>query len=165
MAVPTIKKVRLSELNINDSFFDYFKKTYFEFDKWFAKKQKQNNYGYVTYLDNKLSSLLILKIENNESYSDFDKNFSSEKKLKVSTFKVLDTGNEIGRRFLEIIDEFARANDIKEIYITVFEAQKDFIKFIEKNGYKYYCNKDTLVKNGTLEKERVYTKELLWKKY
>jgi len=157
--IPKIEKINLNKLDVNDKFFNSLKETYFKFDKWFKNKQKNNSYGYVTYKDNILTSLLILKIEEKENY-DFDKKFNYKKALKISTFKVADTGKKIGSMYLKIIDDFAKENNVEIIYLTVFEKQKEFINFIEKNNYKYYCNKNTLIKNGNIKKERVYIKDI-----
>ena len=160
MKKPVIKKKLLSELNLNDSFFNSFKETYFEFEKWFKKKQKSHIYGFLTEFNGNLTSLLILKVENNENYQDFEKEFKNKKRLKISTFKVLEVKKKIGTNFLNIVDNYAKENNVEEIYLTVFEGQQNFINFIEKNGYHYYCNKNTKTIDGTTKKERVYIKEV-----
>lgn len=126
--IPKIEKINLNNLDVHDRFFNSLKETYFEFNKWFNNKRKNNNYGYVTYNDNILTSLLILKIEENEIYN-FDKEFNYKKVLKISTFKVEDTGKKIGSMYLKIIDEVAKENDVEIIYLTVFENQKELSEF------------------------------------
>ena len=58
-----LEYVDITKISNYKNFFNSLKETYFEFNKWFNNKRKNNNYGYVTYNDNILTSLLILKIE------------------------------------------------------------------------------------------------------
>jgi len=97
------KKV-LGDLNINDSFFDSFRIDYFEFNKWFNKNK--DRLCYVTYNNNKIVSLLVLKIEDNN--------------LKVSSFKVTDTGKGIGTKYIKIIKDYKDNNNLDHIYLTVY---------------------------------------------
>lgn len=104
-----IIKKSLSEINVNDSFFDSLRSDYPNFNNWFLRKRKGNYFAYVTYDENgNLGSFLLLK---EERYQDIlgiiDKynleNFEDLSKiLKVSTFKVVNTGKGIGSKYLKI---------------------------------------------------------------
>lgn len=56
----------LHELDINDAFFDSLKLDYAGFEEWFKNKQSKEARAYVTELDGKLTSFLMLKVENEE---------------------------------------------------------------------------------------------------
>ena len=130
---------RLGDLNINDSFFDSFREDYFEFNKWF--NNNKDRLCYVTYNEDKIVSLLVLKIENNV--------------LKVSTMKVIDTGRGIGSRYIKIINDYKVENKLSNVYITVYEKYKDLVGFLIKNGFKKYGYKDTLDGSNKLQKELI----------
>ena len=93
----------LSELDVNDKFFDSLREDYYNFIDWFKKKQDNNTMCYVT-IDNNITSLLILKIEY-EDYSNFTIPFNKSKRLKIGTFIVIN-------------------NNVNEIYVTIFDKYK-----------------------------------------
>lgn len=65
-----IKKMLLGDLNINDVFFDSFKKDYPEYNAWFNRK-KNDMVRVVMDNNNNVRALLKLKIENeSEDYSN-----------------------------------------------------------------------------------------------
>ena len=130
---------RLYELDINDSFFDSFRIDYFEFNKWF--NNNKDRLCYVTYNNNKIVALLLLKIENNN--------------LKVSSFKVADTGKGIGTKYMKIIKDYKNNNNLDHIYLTVYEKYNILIDFLIKNGFKKYGYKDTLDGSNKLQKELI----------
>lgn len=149
----------LNELDINDSFFDSLKSDYYGFEDWFKKKELDGVHAYVTELDGKLTSFLMLKIEDkNEDYSDFIKPFKGAKRLKISTFKVTDTGKKIGEMFIKIIIDEAEKENVDEIYATMFDKQKYLIDMFESYGFKKYTKKRTLKSNGKYELENVLVK-------
>lgn len=156
-----IENKLLKEIDCNDIFFDSLRKDYYNFNNWFINKQNNNYKAYITYdKENKLSSFLLLKIEEKEKYLDFDKPLNKLKKLKICTLKVNNINKSIGSSYLKIIDKVAVDNNIKEIYTTVYPKYTKLIKFLEKNNYKYYTNKNTLDGNGKLLKENVYIKKI-----
>jgi len=131
-----IKEIYLKDIDINDYFFNSLKNDYPDFEKWFIRKQKENRKAFVTYKNKKLSSFLLLKVEQKtEKYPFY---FSKKKRLKVSTFKVEDINKGIATKFIEIINQKAEEYDIDEIYMTVFPKYKDFINFLEKNNFNFY---------------------------
>lgn len=162
ISVPVfVKEKYLYQLQVEDPFFDSLRKDYYNFDKWFIKKQKEEAKAYVTYNNDKLSSFLMLKIEDKEeSYKDFDKPFSPAKRLKVSTMKVADTGKRIGEVFIKMIVKEAIENNVEEIYVTVFKKQEHLIDMLNEYGFKYYGDKTTLNKDGIIEKENIYVKKI-----
>lgn len=149
----------LYELDITDSFFDSLKQDYADFESWFKKKQAANAMAYVTESCGKLTSFLMLKIENkSENYMDFLHPFKPAKRLKISTLKVMDTGKRIGEMFIKIIFKKAVEEQVDEIYITIFDKYKNLIDLLESYGFKKYTKKKTLGSNGKYLFENVLVK-------
>ena len=146
-------------IDINDSFFDSLKLDYLGFEQWFEKKKPVNK-AYVSYKDDGLlGSFLSLKIENeDEDYSSFEKPFSPNKRVKVSTMKVDDTGKRIGENFIKIMVDYALENDINEIYITIYPKQIHLISLLEDYGFKYFTKKQTQDSLGNINDENIYLK-------
>lgn len=151
----------LHELDINDAFFDSLKLDYAGFEEWFKKKQSKEAQAYVTEFDGKLTSFLMLKVENeDEDYKDFLKPFKPARRLKISTLKVTDTGKRIGETFIKIIVEKAIKENVEEIYVTVFDKQEFLIDMLESYGFKKYTKKKTPRSDGGIELENVLVKSM-----
>lgn len=131
---------QLKDLDINDRFFDSLKNEYKDFIIWFNNHLDRK--AYITFQDNKITSILILKIEDkSESYKDFNKEFKPSKRLKICTLKVDVKFKNIGTKYLELAYSEAIKNNVNEIYITLYTNHKDLINLLEKNNYIYYCDK------------------------
>ena len=88
----------------------------------------------------------------------FEKTFKPAKRIKVSTFKVADTGKKIGEYFIKIIINEAIRRDADEIYLTTFENQHELIYLLKQNGFKLFTYKNTTKGNETVEKEAIYVR-------
>lgn len=131
---------QLKDLDINDRFFDSLKNEYKDFIIWFNNHLDRK--AYITFQDNKIASILILKIEDkSENYKDFNKEFKPSKRLKICTLKVDVKFKNIGTKYLELAYNEALKNNVNEIYITLYTNHKDLINLLEKNNYIYYCDK------------------------
>ena len=157
-----IKKEFLYNMDLNDSFFDSLRFDYKGFDDWFIKKQRKEEMAYVTMTgDNKVTAFLMLKEEDeNEDYSAFEKPFSPGKRIKVSTFKVNDTGKKIGECFIKIMVNEALQKNVNEIYVTTFEKQESLIYLLKQYGFKLYTYKRTIKSDDTIEREAIYVKNM-----
>lgn len=156
-----IKYEYLYNIDLNDTFFDSLKKDYKNFNNWYAKKSFENKRAYITYdKNNKLGSFLMLKIEDEkEDYSMFKDPFYKAKRLKISTFKVKNTGYQIGKKYMEIIIEEAKKNDVDEIYVTIFPKYDILINFFLQNNFIKKTTKET-EKNNSIIEEIVLIKKL-----
>ncbi len=142
---------QLKDLDINDRFFDSLKNEYEDFIIWFNNHLDRK--AYITFQNNKITSILILKIEKeNEDYEDFNKEFKPSKRLKICTLKVADEFKNIGTKYLELAYSEAIKNNVNEIYITLYNNHEDLINLLEKNNYVYYCDKSN--------NERVYINKI-----
>lgn len=133
-----IEEKQLKDLDINDSFFDSLKSEYKDFIIWF--NTNLNRKVYVTYQNNKITSILVLKIEDELEIYNFTKELKPSKRLKICTLKVSDKYKKLGTKYLKIALTEAIKNNVNEIYITLYTNHKDLINLLEKNNYKYYCD-------------------------
>lgn len=156
-----IKSEYLYNMDLEDDFFTTLRRDYLGFDKWFEKKQLKGEKAYVTTKENKITSFLMLKEEDkNEDYSSFDIPFKPGKRIKISTFKVSDTGKKIGECFIKIMVNEAIKKNIDEIYVTTFEKQESLIYLLKQYGFQLYTYKNTPKSDGSIEKEAIYLKNL-----
>ena len=122
---------QLKDLDINDRFFDSLKNEYKDFIIWFNNHLDRK--AYITFHDNKIASILILKIEvKSEDYNDFNKEFKPSKRLKICTLKVDVKFKNIGTKYLELAYSEALKNNVNEIYTTLYTNHKDLINLLEK---------------------------------
>lgn len=133
-----IEEKQLKDLDINDSFFDSLKSEYKDFIIWF--NTNLNRKVYVTYQNNKITSILVLKIEDELEIYNFTKELKPSKRLKICTLKVSDKYKKLGTKYLKIALTEAIKNNVNEIYIILYTNHKDLINLLEKNNYKYYCD-------------------------
>jgi len=138
-----IQEISFNEININDSFFDFFKENYIGFEDWYKKKAVNQEKGYVVFNKSSIEGFLYLKVEyESEVYGDFDKQFIPKKRLKIGTFKIISGGYRLGERFIKIIVDNAINSNIDEIYVTIFdkiESVKPLVDLLQSWGFVNYC--------------------------
>jgi|LAHS01.1.fsa_nt_gb ASC-1-like (ASCH) protein/predicted nucleic acid-binding protein len=103
-----------------------------EFDNWFRKKAKDNECAYVYRDGGEIKGFLYLKWENpgDESYDDISPTFSPKRRLKIGTFKNEIQGMRVGERFLKIIFDNAKKQEIDEIYVTLFQKKREEVDML-----------------------------------
>lgn len=134
---------RFDEINVNDSFFDRLRDSYPEFNQWFAKKAATGETAYVFYGGGrKLTDFLYLKIETG-LVTDVTPLLPAKKRLKVGTFKIEPRGTRRGERFMKKIMDRAIADDVDEIYVTIFPTDelKRLIDYFFTFGFKHVADK------------------------
>ena len=135
---------RFSDIDLNDSFFDSLRASYPEFNEWYNKKAAAGTTAYCYYVDNELKDFLYLKIEE-EELSDLTPALPAKKRLKVGTFKVDNDNRHTtrGERFMKKIMDMAIAEDVDEIYVTMFptEELQGLIRMFEKFGFSHIADK------------------------
>ena len=135
---------RFSDIDLNDSFFDSLRASYPEFNEWYNKKATAGATAYCYYVDNELKDFLYLKIEE-EELSDLTPALPAKKRLKVGTFKVdnEDRHTTRGERFMKKIMDMAIAENVDEIYVTMFptEELQGLIRMFEKFGFSHIADK------------------------
>lgn len=137
MNLPALKNDFVYNLSIHDPFFDSLKKEYNSFEDWFIKIAKKGRKCYVHYkADGEIGALLIYKIE--DETLDSTPVMAKKKRLKLSTFKVSHVGNKIGELFIKLAVNYARVNNVNELYLThyVTDDVDYLVELIEDYGFK-----------------------------
>ena len=143
--VLNVQKLKFGKIDLNDTFFNSLKEDYAGFDKWFIKKYDEEAYITINSNNGMLLSFLYLKVEDeNEIYSNINPQFSSKRRLKIGTFKVISNGFRLGERFMKIIFDNALKNHVQEIYVTVYDKrpeQRRLIDLLEQWGFVLWGTK------------------------
>lgn len=142
MQKDVIQKIKFSDLDLNDAFFDSLKNDY-DFEKWFLSKSNEEAYIFID--KGILNGFMYLKDEFEEDYS-ITPFFEKKRRLKIGTFKINAHGTILGQRFLSIILQNMIETNQDFTYVTVFEKQKGLIQLFEKFGFQLWGTK----KNGEL---------------
>ncbi len=99
--VLSVTKKLFGEVDLKDKFFDSFREDYIGFDKWYNKKSEET--AYVTLNKGNVLSFLYLKVEDeNENYTDITPVFKPKKRLKIGTFKVVQTSRKKNYKIMSI---------------------------------------------------------------
>lgn len=134
---------RFSDINLEDSFFDSLKASYPEFSEWFAKKSEQGESAYVFMSEaGAVMDFLYLKNES-EEIIDVTPVLPAKRRLKVGTFKLLPRHTLRGERFMKKIMDRAIADDVDEVYVTIFptEELQYLIRSFENYGFVHVADK------------------------
>lgn len=142
---------KISEIDINDVFFDSLKKDYIGFENWFSKKATAGEEAYI-FKDNGIQGFLYLK-EEVDSDDSIIPCFDCKRRLKVGTFKINAHGTKLGERFVKIIIDEMFKNAYEEAYVTIFNKHENLINLLGKYGFIYHGEKHS--KSGV---ENVYMK-------
>jgi predicted nucleic acid-binding protein len=128
--VLSVRKVHFGNVNLNDPFFDSFKRDYAEFASWFNRKADEVAYVCTSEKQDLLAFLYVKLEEERESYGDITPHFTPKRRLKIGTLKVIMNGYKLGERFLKIVFDNALLLKVGEIYVTIFEKDADHERLI-----------------------------------
>lgn len=153
--IKNIRKEKFGAITLSQNFFNSLRRDYPEFDKWYLGNYDKE--AYVCGDNDNITAFLSLKTEfpGKEDYSNIKPTFLPKKRLKIRTFKVIANGYKIGERFLKITFDNALANNVEEIYVTLFpedEARETLVSLLTTFGFIKWGMKD--------EKEEVYVRVL-----
>lgn len=144
--VLSVSKEYFGNINLQDRFFESFRRDYHGFDKWFNKNA--DKIAYVTHNKDHILSFLYVKLEDeSEVYSDIFPIFKPARRLKIGTFKVVSNGVRLGERFLKIIFDNALNYKVNEIYLTIFdktEEQSRLISLLKEWGFQEHGVKKSI---------------------
>lgn len=132
-----------SSINLADMFFDSLKEAYPEFSDWYNRKAQEGAEAYVFKNQNgEVQDFLYLKIET-DALEDVEPVLEAKKRLKVGTFKLLSRGTRRGERFMKKIMDKAMAEDVDEVYVTIFPTKElmYLIKLFEGFGFEHVADK------------------------
>lgn len=142
----SVRKDFFGNIDLTSSFFDSFRDSYPNFDKWFMKKCDEEVYICRNDQEIILGFLYLKTEEKDENYSDITPPFSPKRRLKVGTFKVESSGFRLGERFIKIIFDNALERNVDEIYITLFDNKpelKALCDLLIRWGFEKYGTKST----------------------
>jgi predicted nucleic acid-binding protein len=123
--VLAVKKEHFGKINLQDPFFDSFKRDYVKFAEWFNRKADEIAYVCKSEKDELLAFLYVKYEDEREPYADIAPQFASKRRLKIGTFKVAMNGYKLGERFLKIVFDNAFELKVDEIYATIFSKDTD----------------------------------------
>lgn len=141
-----VRKKHFGEIDLEDSFFDTFRRDYEGFDAWFQKKCDETAYICENNVGELLGFLYVKIEDQDENYLDIAPKFTRKKRLKIGTFKIESTGFRLGERFLKVIFDNAIQNNVEEIYVTMFEEREELIALsllLQQWGFTRYGIKET----------------------
>ncbi len=137
--------IRVLEDDFRSSFFDSLRSDYGErqFDTWLQKCVRQDRMCYSLKVEGYLQALLIYNIENVQDHqipNIFDK------VLKICTLKVFNDafGIKLGELFLNKMFELCISQEIRYLYLTVYEKQVHLIDLLDKFGFNKNVFKNSL---------------------
>jgi len=133
--------LKLSQVDMSNSFFDSLRLDYDGFDKWFNKKAEQGESALILKThDDAIQGFLYTKIEN-EEVDDVEPVLPPLKRLKIGTMKIVPHGTRLGERFIKKAIDKAIVNNVDEIYVTVFPKHEALIHLYEKYGFEHKAMK------------------------
>lgn len=137
------KRMLFGKINLNDIFFDTFRRDYPNFNDWYNSKSDEYAYVCSSSKEEVLAFLYLKKEDEKEDYYSEGKRieplFQKKKRLKIGTFKVVLNGYKLGERFLKIIFDNALKQKVDEIYVTIFDnddEKKRLIELLKEWGFK-----------------------------
>lgn len=142
--VLAIRRALFGHVNLNDTFFEYFREDYPEFNHWFNRKSDEIAYVCTSGSDKIVAFLYVKKEGPDENYGDIEPRFRKCNRLKIGTFKVVFNGHKLGERFLKIVFDNALRAGVDEIYVTAFRntAEHDrLIRLLEDWGFVEFGTK------------------------
>ena len=131
------------EINLSDPFFDSLKAAYPEFSAWYNKKAAAGEQAYVFFFgDGRVADFLYMKIET-EEVNDVVPVLPAKRRLKVGTFKIMPRHTRRGERFMKKIMDRAMAEDVDEVYVTIFPTPglEYLIQLFEVFGFYHKADK------------------------
>lgn len=128
----------LSELDINDSFFDSLKADYPEFEEWYSKKAKEGKQAFAYIDEQGIGAFVMLKRGECEDIHLENKTLPKRSRLKISTLKLSERveGIRLGEGAIGIALWNWLESDDEEIYVTVFDKHRKLIEMLQRFGFK-----------------------------
>lgn len=142
---PSIERVPVSDLSVEDSIFQSLKRSY-DFEDWFSNISEKGRNAYVNWNpDGSLGAVLILKPNEAEAVG-VSPPLAKRNRLKISTLKVATErrGSKIGELLISIAIREAIDHEIEEIYLTHEVEDNDYlVQLIAQYGFMSKSTTDT----------------------
>ncbi|MBW7933426.1 MAG: N-acetyltransferase [Gemmatimonadaceae bacterium] len=141
----TIAIKQFTDVALSDPFFDSLKTDYAEFSDWFNRKASEPAYVSRNESD-AIDGFLYVKVESG-AVADVSPQLPASRRLKVGTMKIVPHGTRLGERFIKKIFDHAVADNVEEVYVTVFPKHEALIGLFRRYGFEKVATKTTA--NGT----------------
>ena len=135
------RKMRFSDCDLGDPFFDSLKEDYLKFPTWFGKKAEDGTEAYVSIDDGRIQAFVYIKEEHGEAVGDLP----AEDRLKIGTLKICSDfkGQRLGEGGIGLALWEWQRSPYQQIYLTVYPKHDDLIGLIastmqgtrERNSY------------------------------
>lgn len=127
---------KFGSCNLEDPFFDSFKKEYAEFSIWFKKKTDAGEEALVARDDQGILAFVYLKAET-EPIKLQDKELPAVSRLKIGTFKMADRfqGQRVGEGAMGVALWRWQELRCEEVYATIFDEHGPLMALFERFGF------------------------------
>jgi len=153
-----IEVKRFGDVDIDQPFFDSFRKGYAPYYEEWIEKKKDDNVIIVEDSDG-IIGFLKMKFENEEEdYSDITPLLTPARRLKVSSLKVSKSNLNIGSWFMSSVLMQAKDFKVTEVYATLLsecEYKEKLVKYLTGWGFQFHGKKHS---HGL--EEDVYVKKM-----
>lgn len=128
---------KLSEIDLEDAFFDSLKSSYPDFIRWFGRLSVANSTALVFEDKLGLGAFIALKNDEIEDIPLQGSVLPAKKRIKIRTFRIAERYRRlrIGEGAIGLLLWKWVQSDAEEIYVTVFDNQKTLIAQLEKFGF------------------------------
>ena len=132
-----IEFVPFKSLDLADPFFDSLRNSYTQFDDWFQRKARDEEYTYIVASKKGISAMLYLKEERDTDTGT--QPHLRKPRLKIGTFKVdFSHHTSVGKRLLAVaLRKFAESR-LDYVYVTMFDGNntRALRGLLENYGFK-----------------------------
>ena len=128
---------KFGSCNLEDPFFDSFKKEYAEFSIWFKKKADVGEEALVARDDQGILAFVYLKAET-EPIKLQDRELPAVSRLKIGTFKMADRfqGQRVGEGAMGVALWRWQELRLEEVYATIFDEHGPLMALFERFGFR-----------------------------
>lgn len=128
---------KLSDIDLDDAFFDSLKSDYSEFENWFHKLADSGSTALVFEDELGMGAFVALKDNEEEEIPLQTGTLPAKKRIKVRTFRIAERYRRlrIGEGAIGLFLWKWMQSDAEEIYVTVFPKQTALISQLERFGF------------------------------
>lgn len=129
---PAVEEVFAHELRADDPIFASLRQDYRGFDAWLEKCKRDQRKAWRIMSGASIAALAIIKHETGPEFG------LDGPLLKLCTFKVSPDfrGFRFGELMLKTVFDYAFANQLRAIYVTVFDRHEELISLLEQFGFE-----------------------------
>jgi len=128
---PSVRRVKVHQLNLADSIFDGLREDYPGFEDWFRRAARSQRDAFIIDGRDEHAGVCIFKTEPSGEHG------VAGPLLKLATFKVSPgySGQKYGELLLKAAFEHARADRVAGLFVTVFAKHEGLVTLLEDFGF------------------------------